>query len=76
MPNMVGRNLQTAQDAIQALTRDAVWFTDSHDVSGLDRGQWLDSDWKVCTQNLRAGESFGANANIDFGVMKTWEHCP
>jgi len=76
MPQLVGKDLQTAQDAIQALTTDAVWFTDSHDVSGQDRGQWLDSDWQVCTQNIRPGARFGRGANIDFGVVKAWEQCP
>src|SRR3954452_4679408 len=51
MPDETGKDLQGAQDDIQSLTDDGVFFTDSHDASGQDRGQWLDRDWQVCDQD-------------------------
>src|SRR5947209_13476071 len=42
MPNLVGVNLQAAQDRIQSLTGNAIFVTSSHDVSGRGRHQILD----------------------------------
>jgi len=77
MPNLRGRDLQTAQDAIQSLTNDSVWFTDSHDASGQGRGQWLDRDWQVCDQSVAPGATITADTKIDFGVVRRFsESCP
>jgi hypothetical protein len=76
MPNEVGSGLQTAQDAIQKLTGNVVFFTSSHDVSGRGRHQILDRDWKVCDQNVAAGAQIQAGTKIDFGVVKLAEACP
>ena len=76
MPNMVGSVLQDAQDGIQKLTGDKIFFTSSHDVSGKGRHQVLDRDWKVCGQNIAAGEQIQAGVKIDFGVVKLAEQCP
>ncbi len=70
MPNLVGSNLQEAQDAIQALTGDKVLFTESHDATGAGRHQILDRDWKVCSQNVRPGATITAATAIDFGAAK------
>lgn len=75
MPNEVGQNLQDAQDDIQRVSGNPIFFTHSHDVSGQGRMQILDGDWKVCTQNVRAGQQAGQNAFITFGVVKTYENC-
>src|SRR6266496_3391473 len=53
MPDLVGRNLQDAQDALQAA--DIAFFSRSHDVTSAHRHQILDRDWKVCDQTPRAG---------------------
>jgi hypothetical protein len=76
MPQLVGRNLQDAQDAIQSLTHDTVYLTRSHDATGRNRHQVLDRDWKVCTQNVAPGASFTAATTIDFGAVKSSESCP
>jgi len=77
MPNLRGSVLQTAQDAIQALTHDAVFFTTSHDATGAGRHQILDRDWQVCTQSVAAGTRFSADTSIDFGVVRVGsETCP
>ena len=76
MPNEVGSVLQDAQDAIQKLTGNVVFFTGSHDVGGRGRHQILDRDWKVCDQNVAAGTQIQAGSKIDFGVVKLAEKCP
>jgi hypothetical protein len=76
MPNLVGSGLQDAQDAIQKLTGNEIFFSSSHDVSGKGRHQILDRDWKVCSQNIAAGDQIQAGVKIDFGVVKLAESCP
>lgn len=75
MPNEVGRGLQAAQDDIQRVSSDQIFVSHSHDLLG-DRFQILDSDWKVCTQNVSPGTRVSAIAHIDFGVVKLDESCP
>ncbi len=75
MPNLVGSNLQDAQDAIQALTDNKIFFTKSHDATGRGRHQILDRDWKVCDQNVRPGATITASTTIDFGAAKLSEPC-
>ena len=76
MPDLVGAVLQDAQDQIQSMTGDAIYFTDSHDVSGRDRNQVLDANWKVCSQNVAPGTVLTTSSTIDFGVVKLDESCP
>jgi len=76
MPNLVGQNLQAAQDAIQALTDHAIFFTSSTDATGQGRAQVLDANWKVCSQNIKPGETITASTKIEFAVVKLDEHCP
>jgi len=75
MPNLVGRNLQDAQDTIQALTGNAIFPTKSHDATGRGRHQILDRDWKVCSQNVTPGATTTSNIAIDFGAAKLSEQC-
>jgi hypothetical protein len=75
MPNLVGANLQDAQNAIQALTDNAIFFTKSHDATGAGRQQILDRNWKVCSQNVRPGTKITADTAIDFGAAKLDERC-
>jgi hypothetical protein len=75
MPNEVGRVLQDAQDDLQRVSGDPVFFSHSHDLRG-SRFQILDADWKVCTQNVAPGTRLGQVAHVDFGVVKLYESCP
>ena len=75
MPNLVGKNLQEAQDAIQELTDFEIPLTISHDATGAGREQLLDRNWKVCDQNIPAGESITRSSRIDFGAVRTDERC-
>jgi hypothetical protein len=76
MPNLTGAVLQDAQDQIQTLTAGAVYFTDSHDLTGQGRHQVMDDNWRICTQNVAPGAALTATSKIDFGVVKLDETCP
>jgi hypothetical protein len=76
MPNLAGAVLQDAQDQIQTLTAGAVYFTDTHDLSGQGRHQVMDDNWQICTQNIAPGSALTATSKIDFGVVKLDETCP
>jgi hypothetical protein len=76
MPDLVGRTLQDAQDQIQSITGNKIFITTSHDATGQHRNQVLDSNWKVCSQNIAAGAPIAAGTKIDFGAVKLAEPCP
>jgi PASTA domain len=75
MPNLVGSDLQDAQDAIQALTAFEIPITTSHDETGAGREQLVDRNWKVCSQSVPAGEAITRSTRIDFGAVKDSERC-
>ncbi|RZS44854.1 hypothetical protein EV193_101734 [Herbihabitans rhizosphaerae] len=76
MPNLVGRGLQEAQNAMQRAAGNPVFISFSHDATGAKRKQVLDSNWKVCAQNVAAGTPFTQDTRIDFAVVKLAERCP
>jgi predicted P-loop ATPase len=76
MPDLIGKDLQGAQDAIQSLTALEVWYTDSTDLTGQDRMQVSDRHWVVCTSTPPPGATFTADTDIDFGVVRIEETCP
>ncbi|MDH6199074.1 beta-lactam-binding protein with PASTA domain [Mycobacterium frederiksbergense] len=77
MPNLIGMDLQGAQDAIQSLTRGAVWFSSSTDLTGKGRAQISDRNWQVCSSTPPPGAQFGTSTKIDFGVVRIdTEECP
>ena len=53
MPNVVGMNLQDAQDLIQ---EHGVFLSLSEDATGQDRNQFIDSNWVVVGQNIEPGQ--------------------
>ncbi|MFF3655029.1 hypothetical protein [Streptomyces olivochromogenes] len=73
VPNFVGMGLQSAQDAAQ---EQGFYLLKSHDSLGRDRMQILDRDWKVCSQNVKAGTSQSTDTTLDFGAVKLAEKCP
>lgn len=73
VPNFVGMGLQSAQDAAQA--KDFYGLS-SHDSLGRDRLQALDRNWKVCSQNIKAGKTVATESKLDFGAVKLEEDCP
>ena len=76
MPNLVGSNLQAAQDQIQEVAGNPLFITLSHDATGHGRNQVIDSNWKVCSQNVAPGTPFTDTTKIDFGAVKLAEKCP
>ena len=76
MPDLRGSVLQNAQDGIQKLTDNQIFVTTSHDATGSGRQQVLDSNWKVCSQNIAPGQTITAETRIDFGVVQLDERCP
>jgi len=76
MPNLVGQDLQAAQNSIQALTDYKVFFSGSKDLSGQNRMQINDRNWQVCTSTPPAGTTFTEQTAVEFGVMKESETCP
>lgn len=76
MPDLVGSDLQSAQNQIQSLTDFEIPVTTSHDATGADRQQVLDSNWKVCSQSIPPGRTIDSGTRIDFGTVKLEERCP
>lgn len=73
VPDFIGMGLQSAQDAAQA---KGFYILTSHDSSGRERLQALDRNWKVCSQNHKAGKVLPLNTELDFGTVKVEENCP
>jgi beta-lactam-binding protein with PASTA domain len=73
VPNFVGMGLQSAQDTAQS---HGFYSLKSHDALGRDRMQILDRDWKVCSQNVKAGTTASTDTELDFGAVKLSETCP
>jgi hypothetical protein len=69
MPDVVGMNLQAAQDLIQTT---GVFFSKSVDCTGRDRMQILDRDWQVVSQTPAPGAAFGEDEAV-LGVVKLGE---
>ena len=75
MPDLVGSNLQDAQNAVQDLTEFQIPVTTSHDSTGAGRQQVVDRNWKVCSQSVAPGTTITKGARIDFGTVKLDETC-
>ena len=73
MPDVVGMNLQEAQDLLQT---EGSFFMDQEDASGEGRLQVDDSNWHVCTQDPKAGETASKVDLVTLNVVKIGEDCP
>ncbi|MBT2492704.1 hypothetical protein J7E96_30175 [Streptomyces sp. ISL-96] len=73
VPNFVGMGLQSAQDTAQS---KGFYVLSSHDSLGRGRLQALDRNWKVCSQNIKAGKTVSTETKLDFGAVKLEEGCP
>ncbi len=47
----------------------------SKDITGQDRSIFVESNWKVCTQNPKPGARFNGQP-VTLGVVKFGEPCP
>lgn len=73
MPNVVGMNLQDAQDLLQSLGSYAM---DQQDASGRGRLQLLDRNWTVCTQDPAPGTKADISGIVTLASVKLDEYCP
>jgi len=76
MPDERGKNLQRAQDDLQALTGNPMFVSTSEDLTGKGRQQIMDRHWQVCSSTPPAGTAFTSETNVVFGVVKNSENCP
>lgn len=77
MPDVIGQDLQGAQDSVQSASGGEVWFSSSTDLTGQGRAQILDRAWVVCTSTPPPGTPFTTTTEINFGVVKKdIESCP
>ena len=67
MPNVVGKDLQLAQDTMQAA---GLYKLTSHDSTGQARLQVLDRNWLVTDQTPAAGSRVAEDQLIDLGARK------
>ena len=70
MPDVVGMNLQAAQNKLQAL---GFVDLDSYDATGQGRLQVIDSAWVVVEQTPPAGTSIPSGRYIRLGVKRPGE---
>ncbi|KRE61574.1 hypothetical protein [Nostocoides sp. Soil756] len=73
MPKLVGQNLQLAQDILQ---KQGSYLIDQQDAAGLGRIQVNDSNWKVCTQEPKAGAETPIETVVVLASVKLDETCP
>jgi hypothetical protein len=74
MPDLVGSDLQAAQDAVQQITGFRAVLV-SHDRTGANRSQVFDREWVVCTQSVAAGSEIVPDVMVDFGVVEQGDGC-
>ena len=72
MPELVGKNLQKAQDELQSL---GSYLLDQKDASGAGRLQLDDSNWQVCEQEPAAGQEVPITATVVLSAVKNDENC-
>ena len=67
VPDVVGQNLQRAQDLMQAA---GYYNLHSYDVTGESSFQVIDRNWRVVEQTPPAGTQAGPGKYIDLGVVE------
>lgn len=73
LPNVVGLDLQLAQDTLQAA---GFYALSSHDATGQNRNQVVDRNWQVCDQTPPGGTMATPDTAVDLGAVKDEETCP
>jgi hypothetical protein len=67
VPDVVGMDLQSAQDTLQA---HGFYNLGSHDVTGESSFQILDRDWRVVNQDPAAGTMAADADRVELGVVR------
>lgn len=73
MPDVIGINLQEAQDYLQSL---GSYLLDQEDASGAGRIQILDRNWYVCSQQPAPGTEVPIETVVTLYSVKLDERCP
>jgi hypothetical protein len=71
LPNLVGQDLQAAQDTAQAA---GFYVLDDQDASGQNRLQVMDRNWTVCSQEPEAG-THPTDTKVVLFAVKDTESC-
>ncbi|MFI2632611.1 PASTA domain-containing protein [Streptomyces collinus] len=71
LPNVVGQDLQAAQDAAQAA---GFYVLNDQDASGQKRLQVFDRNWTVCSQEPEAG-THPTDTKVTLFAVKDGESC-
>ncbi|CAL9301173.1 PASTA domain-containing protein [Streptomyces sp. SudanB91_2054] len=71
LPDLVGQDLQAAQDAAQAA---GFYALDDQDASGQGRLQVMDRNWTVCSQEPAAG-THPTDTPVTLYAVKDTESC-
>jgi len=72
MPNVVGMNLQLAQDLLQS---KGSYIVDQEDYKGLNRFQLVDTNWKICKQSPAPKKSIPVSTVVTLYSVKLTERC-
>lgn len=72
LPDLTGAQLQSAQDRAQSA---GFGNLSSEDATGQGRAQVWDRNWRVCSQEPKAGEA-DPETLVVFSVVKEGESCP
>jgi beta-lactam-binding protein with PASTA domain len=67
VPDVVGMDLQSAQDTLQA---HGFYNLGSHDVTGQSSFQILDRDWLVVDQDPPSGAVIHTSNRVELGVKR------
>jgi hypothetical protein len=70
MPNFAGKSVKAARAALDSSTSITV-----KDASADNRGVWIESNWKVCTQSPKPGAALNGQP-VTFAAVKFEETCP
>jgi hypothetical protein len=73
MPNLVGENLQTAQDILQSR---GSFLLSQEDALPSGRSQLIDSNWYVCSQYPEPGATVSVSEFVTLWSVKLTESCP
>jgi hypothetical protein len=76
MPNLIGKNLQQAKDAVPALTNGQIWQSNSTDLTGQGRTQVPASSWVVCGSTPPPGGTLTLTIDVNFRAVRSGETCP
>jgi hypothetical protein len=72
MPNVIGMNLQLAQDLLQS---KGSYVMDQEDFKRLGRIQIIDSNWRVCAQSPASGKKVSTTSLVTLSSVKLAEKC-